>query len=72
MELGGKSPMIIFDDANVDHAASAAMVANWRLPRMKYVHMVHVFMFARLIYDETFIEQLARRNSELLIGLAIR
>ncbi|WP_419206955.1 aldehyde dehydrogenase family protein [Photobacterium leiognathi subsp. mandapamensis] len=29
MELGGKSPMIIFDDANVDHAVSAAMVANF-------------------------------------------
>ena len=29
MELGGKSPLIIMDDANVDNAVSAAMMANW-------------------------------------------
>ena len=29
MELGGKSPLIIFDDCNMDDAVSAAMMANW-------------------------------------------
>ncbi|MGX9080366.1 aldehyde dehydrogenase family protein, partial [Klebsiella pneumoniae] len=29
MELGGKSPLIIFDDADLEEAVSAAMVANF-------------------------------------------
>ncbi|MCD8512932.1 MAG: aldehyde dehydrogenase family protein, partial [Nitrincola sp.] len=29
MELGGKSPLIIFDDANVENAVSAAMLGNF-------------------------------------------
>jgi len=29
MELGGKSPLIIFDDANIDTAADIAMMANF-------------------------------------------
>ncbi len=29
MELGGKSPLIIFDDANLDRAADVAMMANF-------------------------------------------
>ena len=29
MELGGKSPLIIFDDANIDNAVSGAMLGNF-------------------------------------------
>lgn len=29
MELGGKSPLIIFDDVDVDHAVNGAMLANF-------------------------------------------
>ncbi|MBZ9568703.1 betaine-aldehyde dehydrogenase [Modicisalibacter tunisiensis] len=29
MELGGKSPLIVFDDADLDRAADAAMIANF-------------------------------------------
>lgn len=29
MELGGKSPLIIFDDADLDSAVNGAMVANF-------------------------------------------
>ena len=29
MELGGKSPLIIFDDADLDLAADIAMMANF-------------------------------------------
>ncbi|MDM7458805.1 MAG: betaine-aldehyde dehydrogenase [Paracoccus sp. (in: a-proteobacteria)] len=29
MELGGKSPLIVFDDANLEHAVSAAILGNF-------------------------------------------
>ena len=29
MELGGKSPLIVFADADLDHAVSAAMLGNF-------------------------------------------
>lgn len=29
MELGGKSPLIIFSDADIEASVSAAMMANW-------------------------------------------
>jgi len=29
MELGGKSPLIIMEDAHIENAVSAAMMANW-------------------------------------------
>ena len=29
MELGGKSPLIVFDDADLDLAADIAMMANF-------------------------------------------
>jgi betaine-aldehyde dehydrogenase len=29
MELGGKSPLIIFDDANIDNSVSGAILANF-------------------------------------------
>ena len=33
MELGGKSPLIIFEDADIDNAVSAAMMANFLFMR---------------------------------------
>jgi acyl-CoA reductase-like NAD-dependent aldehyde dehydrogenase len=29
LELGGKSPLIIFNDADIDNAVSGALVANF-------------------------------------------
>ena len=29
MELGGKSPLLVFEDADVDNAVAAAMMGNW-------------------------------------------
>jgi betaine-aldehyde dehydrogenase len=29
MELGGKSPLMIFSDCDLDQAVSGAMIANW-------------------------------------------
>ncbi|PSX08872.1 betaine-aldehyde dehydrogenase [Photobacterium angustum] len=66
MELGGKSPMIIFDDANVDHAVSAAMVANFYTQGEVCTHGTRVYVH-ETIYD-TFIEQLKRRTELLIVG----
>ncbi|WP_318471002.1 betaine-aldehyde dehydrogenase [Photobacterium leiognathi] len=66
MELGGKSPMIIFDDANVDHAVSAAMVANFYTQGEVCTHGTRVYVH-ETIYD-TFIEQLKRRTELLTVG----
>ena len=29
LELGGKSPLIVFEDANLDNAVSGALIANY-------------------------------------------
>ena len=29
MELGGKSPLLVFEDADLDNAVAAAMMGNW-------------------------------------------
>lgn len=34
MELGGKSPMLVFDDAKLDNAVAGAMLANFT-PKVK-------------------------------------
>jgi betaine-aldehyde dehydrogenase len=44
MELGGKSPLIIFDDADIDNAVSAAMLGNF-YTRVKFVLMEHGYLF---------------------------
>ncbi len=43
MELGGKSPLIIFDDADLDLAADIAMMANF-YSSGRYVPTVPAFL----------------------------
>lgn len=66
MELGGKSPMIIFDDANLDHAVSAAMVANFYTQGEVCTNGTRVFVHESL-YGR-FIEQLKSRTEKLIVG----
>lgn len=66
MELGGKSPMIIFDDAKLDDAVSAAMVANFYTQGEVCTNGTRVFVHENL-YDE-FISQLKVRTEKLIIG----
>ena len=47
MELGGKSPMIIFDDAKLDDAVSAAMVANF-YTKVRFVRTVLACSFMKV------------------------
>ncbi|MGY3572614.1 betaine-aldehyde dehydrogenase [Vibrio paucivorans] len=66
MELGGKSPMIIFDDAKLDDAVSAAMVANFYTQGEVCTHGTRVFVHEKL-YDQ-FVSQLKTRTEKLIVG----
>jgi len=66
MELGGKSPMVIFEDAKVDDAVSAAMVANFYTQGEVCTHGTRVFVHES-IHDE-FVEQLKARTEKLVVG----
>lgn len=66
MELGGKSPMIVFNDAKLDDAVSAAMVANFYTQGEVCTNGTRVFVHESL-YDD-FINQLKVRTEKLIIG----
>lgn len=66
MELGGKSPMIVFDDVKLDQAVSAAMVANFYTQGEVCTHGTRVFVHEN-IYDE-FVAQLKTRTEKLVVG----
>ncbi|WCP69958.1 betaine-aldehyde dehydrogenase [Vibrio tubiashii] len=66
MELGGKSPMIVFDDAKLDDAVSAAMVANFYTQGEVCTHGTRVFVHEAL-HDE-FVAQLKARTEKLIVG----
>jgi betaine-aldehyde dehydrogenase len=66
MELGGKSPLIIMDDANVDNAVSAAMMANWYSCGEVCSNGTRVFVHEDVL--DTFMSKLLERTSKLVIG----
>ncbi|KGY13296.1 betaine-aldehyde dehydrogenase [Vibrio tubiashii] len=66
MELGGKSPLVVFEDANIDDAVSAAMVANFYTQGEVCTHGTRVFVHES-IHDE-FIAQLKARTEKLVVG----
>lgn len=66
MELGGKSPLIIFDDADIERAVSGAMLANFYTQGEVCTNGTRVFVHDA-IYDR-FLEQLAARTARMVIG----
>jgi betaine-aldehyde dehydrogenase len=66
MELGGKSPLIIFADADLDNAVSAAMMANFYTQGEICTNGTRVFV-ASDIHDE-FVRRLLERTRRLIIG----
>ena len=66
MELGGKSPMLVFADAKLDDAVSAAMVANFYTQGEVCTHGTRVFVHES-VYP-AFIAQLKMRTEKLLVG----
>ncbi|MBE4010786.1 betaine-aldehyde dehydrogenase [Vibrio parahaemolyticus] len=66
MELGGKSPLMVFDDAKLDDAVSAAMVANFYTQGEVCTNGTRVFVHES-IYDD-FVAQLKTRTEKLVVG----
>jgi betaine-aldehyde dehydrogenase len=66
LELGGKSPLIIFDDADLDQAVSGAMLANFYTQGEVCTNGTRVFVQAA-VHDE-FVRRLVARTARLRIG----
>ncbi|CAB9498119.1 NADP-dependent betaine aldehyde dehydrogenase [Seminavis robusta] len=66
LELGGKSPLILCHDANVEAAVSGAMMANWYSSGQVCSNGTRVFCHES-IRDE-FLERLVERTRPLRIG----
>jgi len=66
MELGGKSPLIVFDDADIDNAVSAAMLGNFYTQGEICSNATRVFV-QRGVMD-TFLEKATARAQAIRIG----
>ncbi|WP_304525198.1 betaine-aldehyde dehydrogenase [Halomonas sp. I5-271120] len=62
MELGGKSPLIVFEDADLDRAADAAMMANFYSSGQICTNGTRVFVHASIkeAFEAKLIERVAR------------
>ncbi|MBT3437078.1 MAG: betaine-aldehyde dehydrogenase [Oceanospirillaceae bacterium] len=66
MELGGKSPMLVFDDAKLDNAVAGAMLANFYTQGEVCTNGTRVFVQAG-VYDE-FIAKVKARAEAIVLG----
>ena len=66
MELGGKSPLIIFDDANIDNSVSGAILANFYSSGQICSNGTRVFVQRNILED--FLSKLTARLSLAIIG----
>ena len=66
MELGGKSPLIIFDDADLDRAADTAMMANFYSSGQVCTNGTRVFVPSQL--KAAFEAKIAERVARIRIG----
>lgn len=66
LELGGKSPIVIFDDANIDNALNAALVGNFYSTGQVCSNGTRVFVQAS-IYDD-FVQRLDERTRAIRVG----
>ncbi|MDZ7747901.1 MAG: betaine-aldehyde dehydrogenase [Halofilum sp. (in: g-proteobacteria)] len=66
MELGGKSPLVIFADADLDEAVSAAMMANFYSQGEICTNGTRVFVESSI--EAAFLERLKTRTERLRLG----
>jgi betaine-aldehyde dehydrogenase len=66
LELGGKSPLIIFDDAKLDNAVSGALLANFYSSGQVCSNGTRVFVHRSV--KAAFLERLVKRVGAMRIG----
>ena len=66
MELGGKSPLIVFDDANLDDAVGGAMLGNFYSSGQVCSNGTRVFVQNGILPG--FLEQLSARTEAIRLG----
>lgn len=66
MELGGKSPLIIFEDADIDQAVSAAMLGNFYTQGEICTNGTRVFVHESIA--STFLEKLVDRTKNNILA----
>ena len=66
LELGGKSPLIVFDDADLDNAVSGAMLGNFYSTGQVCSNGTRVFVH-RSVADE-FVARLVARTERIVLG----
>ncbi|MEO0764878.1 MAG: betaine-aldehyde dehydrogenase [Pseudomonadota bacterium] len=66
MELGGKSPMIVFEDADVENAVSGAILGNFYSSGQVCSNGTRVFVHENI--KEAFLARLAERLQNAVIG----
>lgn len=66
LELGGKSPLIVFEDADLDNAVGAAMLGNFYTQGQICTNSTRVFVH-QSVRDE-FVKKLLDRTSKLRLG----
>ena len=66
LELGGKSPLIVFDDADLEQAVGAAMLANFYSAGQICTNGTRVFVQSGI--RERFLERLVERTRTMRLG----
>ncbi|MEQ5871402.1 betaine-aldehyde dehydrogenase [Sagittula sp. NFXS13] len=66
MELGGKSPMIVFDDADIENAVGGAILGNFYSSGQICSNGTRVFVHKSI--KEKFLARLAERTAQAVIG----
>ncbi|MBL6428668.1 MAG: betaine-aldehyde dehydrogenase [Maritimibacter sp.] len=66
MELGGKSPMIVFEDADIENAISGAILGNFYSSGQICSNGTRVFVHADI--KEAFLSRLAERLGKAVMG----
>lgn len=66
LELGGKSPLIIFDDADIQNAVSSALLANFYTQGEVCSNGTRVYVHQK-IYN-SFLKQLKERTEKIKVG----
>lgn len=66
MELGGKSPLIVFEDAHLENAVSAALLANFYTQGEVCSNGTRVFVHRSL--HDAFVARLVERTERMVVG----